>query len=137
MRVNKSGRCRSLVQERIPWGRLILGLVFHAICIFCLHRALDKIHTWKLFAFGKIFAHGKIKSGRKSLVKKEKKKAPKEKEREPFRQEKETILCESDWYWRSSVLASRFRTKKSPSNQNLSYIKLKNQVSFYLYKYQP
>ena len=87
-RVNKSGRCRSLVHERIPWGRLILGLVFHVICIFCLHRAFDKIHTWKLFDFGKIFAHGKIKSGRKSLVKK-KKKGPKEKEREPFRQEKE------------------------------------------------
>ena len=37
-------------------------------------RALEKIYTWKLFAYGNIFVHGKIKSKRKSLVKKEKKK---------------------------------------------------------------
>ena len=49
----------------------MLRLDFNAIPIFCLHRALRKIHTWKLFAY-RIFAHGKIKSGRKSLVKKKK-----------------------------------------------------------------
>ena len=49
---------------------LILGLLFHVICIFCSHPALVKIHTWKLFACGKIFAHGNIKSRRKFLVKK-------------------------------------------------------------------
>ena len=32
---------------------------------------------------------------------------------------KYTGLRESDWYWRSSTLASRFRSKKSLSNQNL------------------
>ena len=39
-------------------------LDFHVISIFCLHRALDLIHSWKLFALEK------IESGRKSLVKK-------------------------------------------------------------------
>ena len=107
-----------------------MGLVFHVICIFCLHRAFDKIHTWKLFAFGKIFAHGKIKSGRKSLVKKRKKRAQRIRKENHSVKKRKTILYESDWYWRSSVLASRFRTKKSPSNQNLSYIKLKTRFPF-------
>ena len=39
-------------------------LDFHVISIFCLHRALDLIHSRKLFALEK------IESGRKSLVKK-------------------------------------------------------------------
>ena len=39
----------------------MLGLDFHLISIYCLHRALYKIHTWKLFVYGKIFARGKIK----------------------------------------------------------------------------
>ena len=39
-----------------------------------------------------------------------------------FCQERKKILCESDWYWQSSTLASRFRTKKSPSNQNLPHL---------------
>ena len=114
---------------------LNLGLVFHVICIFCLHHALGKIHSWKLFALGKIFAHGRIKSGGKYLLKKnkkpKKKKGPKEKERKRIIcQEKEKILCESNWYWRSSMLASRFRTKESPSNQKLLYIKLKRRFPF-------
>lgn len=58
---------------------LMLRLDFHVISLFCLHRALSKIHTWKLFVYGKIFAYGKINSGRKSLgEKKEKKGRPKE-----------------------------------------------------------
>ena len=40
--------------------------LLRVICIFCLHHALHKIHMWKLFAYGKIFAHGEIKIGRKS-----------------------------------------------------------------------
>ena len=39
-------------------------LDFHVISIFCLHRALDLIHSWKLVALEK------IERGRKSLVKK-------------------------------------------------------------------
>ena len=56
----------------------MLGLDFHLISINCLHHALYKIHTWKLFVYGKIFARGKIKIGRKSLGKKEKKNRPQE-----------------------------------------------------------
>ena len=40
------------------------------------------------------------------------------------------FLCESDWYWLSSTLASRFWTKESPSNQNLPYILLKTRFPF-------
>ena len=54
----------------------------------------------------------------------------KKKERVPFCQEQKKILGESDWYWRSSTLASRFRTNRSPSNQNLSYKKLKPRFPF-------
>ena len=89
------------------------------------------------FCFRKIFSHGKIKSGRKSLVKKKKKK--KRKKRERLKEERKgtnlsrkekNFLCESDWYWRSSKLAFRFQTKKSLSNQNLPYIMLKTSFPF-------
>ena len=52
---------------------LILGFVFHVISIFCLHHGLYKIHMQKLFGYGKMIAYGKIKNGRKSLIKKKKK----------------------------------------------------------------
>ena len=66
-----------------------------------------------------------------SLVKeKGKKTGPKKKERVPFCQKKK-LRCDSDWYWRSSTLTSRFRTKKSPSNQSLPcYIMLKTRFPF-------
>ena len=75
----------------------------------------------------KIFGQGKIKSGRKSMVKKKREK--KKKKNRPKGESKSTILsreekkflCESEWYWRSSTMAFRFLTKKSPSNQNLPY----------------
>ena len=34
----------------------MLRLDFHVISIFCLHRALYKIHTWKVFVYGNIFS---------------------------------------------------------------------------------
>ena len=79
----------------------------------------------------------KIQIGRKSSVKKKKrkkkKKGSKKKERVPICQEKKKhFLCESDSYWRSSTLASRFWTKNSPSNQNLPYIMLKTRFPFLL-----
>ena len=64
---------------------LILGLDFHLIFIFNLHRALYIIHTWKFFVYGNIIARGKIKCGKKSLGEK---KGPKKKEMVPFCQEK-------------------------------------------------
>ena len=51
-------------------------------------------HSWKLFVYGKIFAHGKIKSERESRVKNKKNKKKtglKKKERVQFSQEKKTI----------------------------------------------
>ena len=99
----------------------MLRLDFRVTSIFCLHHALYKIHTWKLFAYGK------IKSERETLVKKGKKKEEKNsvKTRNKF-------LCESDWYWRSSTLASRFLTKKSPSSQTVPYIMIKRGFLFFM-----
>ena len=45
----------------------MFGLDFHAISIYCLHRALYKIHKWKLYVY---LSLGNNKSGRKSLVEK-------------------------------------------------------------------
>ena len=72
MKVIKSGRCYNVGPGQIPWGEflrqpLMFGLDFHAISINCLHRALYKIHKWKLFAY---LSLGDNKSGRKSLVEK-------------------------------------------------------------------
>lgn len=59
---------------------LILGLFSKVVHMFCLHRALRKIHMWKLFDCGK------IKSGRRK--KKKKKTGPKKREKVSFCQEK-------------------------------------------------
>ena len=69
------------------WERLLVELFFHVISIFCLHRALDKIHTWKLFAYGKI---GKNQRRKKVLARKKKKK--KKKKKMPKEERKSTIL---------------------------------------------
>ena len=37
----------------------MVGLNFLVISIFCLYRALYKIHTWKLLTYENIFAHAK------------------------------------------------------------------------------
>ena len=60
--------------------------------MFCLHRALRKIHMWKLFACGK------IKSGRRK--KKKKKKGSKKREKVSFCQEKK-----KNNLWKRLVLA--------------------------------
>ena len=72
MKVIKSGRCYNVGPGQIPRGEflrqpLMFGLDFHAISIYCLHRALYKIHKWKLFVY---LSLGDNKSGRKSLVEK-------------------------------------------------------------------
>ena len=67
---------------------------------------------------------------KKVFGEKEKNRGPKKRERVPLWQEKKKILRESDWQWRSSTLASKFRTKKSPSKQNLPYIMLKTRFPF-------
>ena len=48
--------------EKFSRQPLMLRLDFHVISIFCLQRALYKIHTWKLFVYGNIFAFVKVTS---------------------------------------------------------------------------
>ena len=91
IKINKSGRCHYLEPGRFSRQPLMFRLNFNIISLFFLHRALYKIHMWKLFVYGKIFAHGKTKSGRKSLVKKTKKKTNKNKNRRK-EERKSTIL---------------------------------------------
>ena len=74
---------------------------------------------------------------KKVLGKKRKKKGPKDKEREPFRQEKENnplgerlVLVEL----RAGVQISNKEVAVKPKSV---IHKVKNQVSFYFYKYQP
>ena len=52
----------------------------------------------------------------------EKKKGEKKRKGTNLSRKEKNFLCESDWYWQSSKLASRFQTKKWLSNQNLPYI---------------
>ena len=55
--------------------------------------SLYQIHTWKLSVNGKIFAHRKIKNGRKSLVeKKNQKNKTKQKKHRPKEERKSIIL---------------------------------------------
>ena len=121
-------------QGESPGEILTATAHFKVISLFCLHRTSDKIHPWKLFVHRKIFAPGKIKSGRKSLVKKKKNKEAQRRQKVYHSVKKGkhslVLLNESDWYWQSSTLASRFPIKKSPSNQNLPYIMLKTRCSF-------
>ena len=66
----------------------MVGLNFLVISIFCLYRALYKIHTWKLLTYENIFAHAK-KSIAEEIPRWKNKKntGPKKKERVPFCQE--------------------------------------------------
>ena len=118
---------------------LILGLLFHVICIFCSHPALVKIHTWKLFACGKIFAHGNIKSRRKFLVKKKPKKqqqqqtGPERKERIPFLQEKKKNFGKSDCCWRIKLHAGFLNLNREVTSKlNLSHIELKRRLLLFM-----
>ena len=66
----------------------------------------------------------------KTKTKTKKKQAQRRKEKYHSVEKRKHFLRESDWYWWSSTLASRFRTKESPSNQNLPYIILKTRFPF-------
>ena len=107
----------------------MLGLVFLVVPIICLHRALYKIHTWKLFVYGKIFAHGKIKSGRKSLIKrKEKESRPKEERKSSILSRKEKIFLHAD---------VQISNKEVPVEPKFAKHAVENAVSFSLFKCQP
>ena len=106
----------------------MLRLDFTAIPIFCLHRTLHKIYTWKLFAY-RIFAHGKIKSGRKSLVKKKKIQAQ--------RREKSTILArkEKNPPWKRLAVAElhagvQISNKEVTVKTKFAIHNVKNEISF-------
>ena len=98
----------------------------------CFLPILFTSRTWQS---SHVEAHCSWKNQKRKRVlgkkrKKKKKIGSKKKKGEPFCQEKKKIPCESDWYWRNSTLACRFRTEKSPSSRNLSYIKLKTRFAF-------
>ena len=100
----------------------MLGLDFHVISIFSLHPALYKF-TRGSSLFMENLCSWKNQKRKKKQAKRRKKENHSVKKRKEF-------LCERDWYWRSSTLASIFRTKKSPSNNNFRYIMLKTRFPF-------
>ena len=110
---------------------LMLRLDFHVTSIFCLHRTLYRIHTWKLFVYGKIFAHGKNQQQKKVLGrKKRKKRQAQRKERVALCQAKNTILL-----WKRLVLTelhagAQISNKEVRCNQNLPYIMFKAKFPF-------
>ena len=66
-----------------------------------------------------------------SKRKRKKKQAQRRKKEFHSVKKRKKLRCDSDWYWRSSTLTSRFWTKKSPSNQSLPcYIMLKTRFPF-------
>ena len=101
IKVNNWGRCHNLGPWQVTWENFwgicsSWGLFFHVISIFYLHHGLYKIHMQKLFAYGKMIAYGKIKNGRKSLIKKKKRKNRKTDPRKgvPLCQEKKNSFVE-------------------------------------------
>ena len=112
----------------------MLGLGARFSCYFHFHRARHKIYMWKLFVNGKIFAHGKIKSGRKSLKKKNR---PEEEKKGSLCQVKNKIIL-----WKRLVLAELHAGFQNSNNEvavqpkfAIHYVKKK--VFFSLCKYQP
>ena len=89
-----------------------------------------KNHEWKLFAYGKIFAHGNIKNRKNFWVKKKKEKKQKSR---PYEERKSTILSrkEKRLRWKRLVLTKlhagfHILNTGVPSKQNLPYIKFKS-----------
>ena len=71
---------------------MMLGLVFHVISIFYLHRALDKIHTWGSLLMEKSLLR-KDQRWKKVLGKKKKATEEREKkERVPFCPERNSFV---------------------------------------------
>ena len=112
----------------------MVGLDFHVISIFCLHRALYKIHTWnlfgkifargKIFSRGKIFARGKIKSGRKKKKKKQERKYHFVKKRKENLLRKRLVLAELH----AGIQISNREVAVKP---NIAIHDVENEVSFF------
>ena len=107
----------------------MLFLYLHYIALF------TKIHTWKLFAYGKI--SWKNKNRKKSLVKKGKKERKKQqKERKYHSVKKKNPL------WKQIVQAElhagvQISNKEVAVKQKFAGHNVENEVSFSLCKYQP
>ena len=61
----------------------------------------------------------KTKQNKKTTATKKKEQAKEERKSTILLRKEKKFLCESDWYCQSSMLVSRFRTKKSLLNQSL------------------
>ena len=111
--------------NRYSWGSIFILLPYFVYIAHCTNSLV------KAFVWGKTFAHGKIKRGRKSLVKKKNNnRLRKERKSINLWRKEKNFLCESNRYWGSSTLASRFWIKKSLLNQNLPYIMWLKKISF-------
>ena len=73
------------------------------------------------------------------MVKKKKKTMSREERKSTILSRKEKkFLCESNWYWESSMLASRLILNKEVAVKlKFAIHNAKNEVSFSLRKYQP
>ena len=141
IKVSKSGRFYNHGNGRVLGGGglqqpIMLGLNFHVISIFCLHCTLHKIHMWNLFVYGKIFSSWKNQKQKKVLGEKKKKRKKNTQGRKKgyhsVKERKNSLICESNLYEQSFTLVSRFRAKKSLSNQSLPCVMLKTKFPFFM-----
>ena len=101
-------------------------------------RTLQNSHV-KAFCFRKIFAHGKIKSGRKSLVKKKKKKKETAQRRKKGYQ---SVKKRKKLLWKWLVLAElqagvQISNKEVAVTPKFTIHNVKNELSLSLCKHQP
>ena len=116
-----------------PWGNFHGNRSCWGSFSCCSHNLFTsrtlKIHSWKPFVYGKIFARGKIKSGRKSLVKrKEKESRPKEERKSSILSKKEKIFLYAD---------VQISNKEVPVEPKFAKHAVENVASFSLFKCQP
>ena len=69
----------------------MLGFFYRVISVFCLHRALDKSHMWKLLVYEKNLCSWKNKKRKKVLGEKKKKN-----KRRPREEGKSTTLSSKE-----------------------------------------
>ena len=130
MKVNKLRRCYDLGHNKFPEGIFMATTHDGAHFLWYFHslftlRPLQNSHEEALCSWEEFCSWKNQKQKKKRNAQRRKKGYYSVKKRKKF-------LCQSDLYWQSSMLVSRFWTKKSPSNQNLPYLMLKTSI-----KYQP
>ena len=106
IKVIKSGKCHNLGPVQIPWRNFRGNRFSYFSNILFTSRTWQNSHVEALCS-GKNLCSWENQWRKKFLGnKKKKKRGNKKKERVTFCQEKKKILCERDWYWRSSTSAS-------------------------------